>query len=267
LKANRIDMKEQDYLDIEAYLQGELPPVKATALEARAAESETFAAELAQRRMFNDHLRADATETELRATLVSLGANYFPPVTATKPAERPVKAVVRPMKKKRTGRNWFVGLGIAAAITLAMVLGGDFLLPATDGYEQFAQHQSLSLTERGDGDEGVSAVELAYNEGRYDEAIIGLTDYLKRTPTDNRARLALGISLLEASRNDEAVSLLRDLAAKGSSLAPYANWYLALAAVRGDDKAEALRQLNLIPANDAYLAGRVADLREVIALD
>lgn len=262
-------MKEQDYLDMEAYLQGELTAAKAAALEARAATEEAFATELAERRRFNDHLRADAAEPNLLPTLAALGAKYFPASAVVNlPEATPTEAVVRPLKPKPGSRSWLVGLGVAAAIALAFVLGGDLLFPpATDVYEQFAQHQPLSLTERGEGDNGLTDVELAYNEGRYEEAITGLTDYLERAPNDNRARLALGISLLEEYRTDEAVSLLSDLAEQGSSLAPYANWYLALAAIRTGDKAEALRRLSLIPTGDAYLAGRVTDLREVLAID
>lgn len=254
-------MTEQDYLDIEAYLQGELAPDRAAALEARAAADPALAAALAERRLLNDHLRAAGGEEALRATLQPLGERYF---TGEEDTDRaPAGATVRPLPARGGALRWVAGLAAAAAVALLLVFGAG-LLDNDDPYRQFAQHQPLSLTERGEGDNGISAAEDAYNSGRYAEAVPALTDYLDNNPDDDRARLALGVSLLEEGDNAGAVAALTQLAEGDGTLAPYGNWYLALAALRRDDKTEATRRLDRIPAGDPYLDGRVADLREVL---
>ena len=258
-------MKEQDYLDIEAYLQGELPAAAAGALEARAAADPAFAAVLAGRQLLNGHLRAAAEEPALRSNLTALSAKYFTDEDAAggKAAmDTPNEAVVTPLlpRKRR-----ILLISLAAAIILLLVFGGRMLFEDKAGsFEQFAQHQPLSLTERGEGDNGISAAEAAFNEGRYKEAIPPLREYLELNKEDARARLALGIAHLEKGDNDEAVRLLTEVAERGGSVAPYGNWYLALAAVRRDDKAAARRYLDRIPAGDAFLDDRVAGLREVL---
>jgi hypothetical protein len=90
-------------------------------------------------------------------------------------------------------------------------------------------------------------------------------EYLQLNKDDARARLALGISHLEAGNNTEAVRVLTEVAENGGSVAPYGNWYLALAALRREDNSAALRYLDLIPAGDPYLDERVVELRQVLA--
>lgn len=274
-------MKEQDYLDIEAYLQGELPAVEATALEARAAADAAFATVLAERRLLNGHLQADANEPALRETLAKLTARHFseqssfagdaatstsatsPLSRGEEPGERAKEATVKPLLPRK---NRALLISLAAAIILLLLFGGRvFFKDQGSTYEQFAQHQPLSLTERGDGDNGITEAEAAFNSGQYRKVIAPLTDYLALNKEDARARLALGIAHLESGNNAEAVRLLTEVAENGGSIAPYGNWYLALAAVRRDDNSAAARYLDLISAGDAYLDERVSELREVLA--
>jgi tetratricopeptide (TPR) repeat protein len=262
-------MKEQDYLDIEAYLQGELPADDATALEARASSDSAFAAALAERQLLNAHLRADAGEADLKVTLANLAGQHFTeqPVLASsvkpKPGERGKEATIKPLLPRK---NRILLISLAAAIILLLVFGGRvFFKDQGATYEQFAQHQPLSLTERGDGDNGITLAEAAFNGGQYQEAIAPLMEYLQLNKEDARARLALGISHLEAGNNTEAVRVLTEVAENGGSVAPYGNWYLALAALRREDNSAALRYLDLIPAGDPYLDERVVELRQVLA--
>lgn len=251
-------MKDKDYLNIEAYLQGELPPVEAADLEARAAAEPAFSAALAERRLLNNHLRADAAEPELRETLSQLNVKYF--------EEKDHQAKVKQLQPRKTLTRWIAGLAAVAAVALLLIFGGRvFFNDEGSTYEQFAQHQSLSLTERGNGDYGITAAEAAFNDGRYEEAIAPLTAYISLNQDDARARLALGISHLEAGNNAEAVRILTEVAENGGSVAPYGNWYLALAAMHRDDFSAASRYLDLIPAGDSFLEERIVELRDVLA--
>ncbi|TXF91482.1 hypothetical protein FUA23_01950 [Neolewinella aurantiaca] len=260
-------MKEQDYLDIEAYQQGELPSDQVKALVARVTTEPDLAAVMSERQLLNDHLRATAKEPALRETLSVLGAKYFADGTAPNGQNTTAtnnEAVVKTLKPQK--KNWLVIAASAAAILLLFVVGGKVFFGEQDStYEQFAQHQPLSLTERGDGDNGITQAEAAFNNGRYEEAILPLTEYVELNKEDARARLALGISYLETGNDAEAIRVLTEVAETGGSVAPYGNWYLALAAVRNDDKPAALRYLDRIPPGDTFLEERVTELRQVVA--
>jgi len=84
------------------------------------------------------------------------------------------------------------------------------------------------------------------------------------SPDDQRAKLALGISLLEENQDTQAIKIFTEIANGGSSLAPYGNWYLALAAVKRGETQAALNYLDLIPTDDAYLAEKVAKLKATL---
>jgi tetratricopeptide (TPR) repeat protein len=246
-------MKEQDYITIEAFLEGTLPAEEASAVEGRAAHDPQFADALANRRRLYEHLQAKAGEASLRTTLGQLGDRHF--------VRQNQQAVVKPIG--RNNRRWLMGLVAAAVIALAMIFGGRLFTPPGSAYEQFAQHQDLSLTERGT-DTGASAAEAAFNEGRYAEAIDRLRAYLGVQDDDERARLALGVSLLERNQDSLAITVFEKIAAGESTLVPYGNWYLALAAVKRGNTEEALSFLALIPESDTYLANRVRKLKATL---
>lgn len=246
-------MNESDYISIEAYLSEELSTAERTAFETRLASAPELAAALADRRKLHEHLRADAAESDLRDSLIKLNERHFP----TEKGE----AVVR---KIGPTRRWVAGLVAVAAIALLVFFGGELLSPGPGfTYEQFAQHQPLSLTERGTATDA-GAAESAFNEGRYGEAADLLQLYLQQQTDDQRAKLALGISLLETNRDTQAVKIFTEIAEGGTSMAPYGNWYLALAAVKRGETKAALDYLDLIPANDAYLNEKIAKLKATL---
>lgn len=305
-------MKEQDYLSIEAYLQGELTPAEAVALEARTAVEPALGAALAERRLLNNHLRADAVEPALKEVLSQLTAKYFgeklAPIVPTSTSVTPLtteietasgsnvasrepriknrdmpptsslsrgggsgdrgrrhQAKVKQLRPRKNTIRWLAGLAAAAAVALLLTFGGRVLFNDQGSvYEQFAQHQSLSLTERGDGDNGITTAEAAFNDGRYEDAIVSLQQYVQLNQDDARARLALGISHLETGDNAKAVRIFKEIAKNGGSLAPYGNWYLALAAVYRGESSTALRYLDLILVGDPFLKERIVELREVL---
>ncbi len=244
-------MEEQDYILIEQYLQGELPAAEAAALEARMATEPAFAAAVGERKLLNGHLKAVAQEPALRSTLQQLGEQHFTEQVAT-------------VRKLGTNRRWLYGVAAAAVIALAVLLGGPWLFSTGNSYEQFAQHDPLRLTERGSSPDLAAQIERAFNDARYAEAIPLLREYLRQQTEDERARLALGIALLEDEKDEEAVKIFTEIAAGKSTLVPYANWYLALAAVKRGDNEAALEFLDLIPASDTYLTGKANELRATL---
>ncbi len=242
---------EENYLRIEAYLQGELDATERAAVEALAEQDADFARALAERRALANHLRAEASEEALNLTLDELGAKYFP-------AEAKIARFQRPQQK-------WLALAVAAVVVLVLTLGGRALWPTGEAsYADFARHEPLALVERGAADQLPSRIEAAYNAGEYEQAIPLLENYLEEHPADERARLALGISLLERNRDREAVDIFTTIAAGKSSLAAYGNWYLALAAVKRGESAAAESFLQRIPASESYLKAQVERLRAAL---
>lgn len=251
-------MDDKDHLLIERYLHGDTTAEENAAVERRAAADPEFAKALGERRQLNEHLRAVAHEQALLATLQRLGDRYFPAEQTAAP-ER--EAVVRPLGNDR---RLVYGLLAAAVIALALFFAGPWFSAPGGGYEQFARHQPLSLTERGDGQQTAAAAETAYNDGNYPLAAQLLRAYLAEQSDDQRAHLALGVSLLETDRDEAAVEIFREIAESKTALAPYGNWYLALVAVKQGDEKAALRYLDLIPATDALLTKKAKELRATL---
>ncbi|MBC6992576.1 tetratricopeptide repeat protein [Neolewinella lacunae] len=242
---------EENYLRIEAYLQGELDATERAAVEALAERDADFARALAERRALASHLRAEAGADALRFTLADLGAKYFPSEAKTARLPRP--------------RRQWLALAAVAVVVLVLTLGGIAWWPAgAANYADFARHEPLALVERGAADQLPSRAEAAYNAGEFEQAIPLLESYLEEHPADERARLALGVSLLERNRDQEAVDIFTAIAAGKSSLAAYGNWYLALAAVKRGESAAAEAFLRRIPTSESYLKAQVERLRAAL---
>lgn len=244
-------MEEQDYILIEQHLQGDLKAAQSAAFEARLAAEPAFAKAYEERQLLNAHLNAAGKEEALRGTLEHLGHKHF----------GNAKAKVRQLSNNR---RWLYGLAVAAVIALAVLLGGPWLFPGGSSYEQFAQHDPLSITERGTSSELATQAEVAFNDGKYLEAVVLLKEYLAGQSDDERAQLALAISLLETDKDEEAVIIFERIAEGSSSLSPYGNWYLALAAVKRGDNAAATIFLDKIPTTDTYLTAKANELRATL---
>ncbi|MTB50152.1 tetratricopeptide repeat protein [Lewinella sp. W8] len=242
-------MTDKDFQIIDAYLQGDLSEEDRQGVEERAVSSAAFGEALRERRRFAAHLAAKSHEEALRPTLSVLGEQFFPDQQG---------AVVRPL------RPWWrrpAVYGSAAAILLVFALALSFLFPSGNTYAEFAQHDPLSITERGTALADAAAAETAFNAGDYLRAIPLLERYLADQAEDERARLALGIAYLESNEDEKAVNIFTEIAASEGALAAYGNWYLALAAVKRGDSAAALIFLDKIPSTDTYLTEKANRLR------
>lgn len=121
-----------------------------------------------------------------------------------------------------------------------------------------------SMTTRSAEDADAAAFGAAmshYSGGRYDEAVAGLRSLTSRAPRLGHAQFFLGISELMTGDTAAARAALRR--ASGSGEQPYADeshFYLAKAALRAGDNAEALRELKIAVNRDAGPDGEAARL-------
>lgn len=243
-------MKEQDYIDIEAWLHGELAAERTASFQRRVAEDPEFAKALAEREELNGHLKATVGEADFREMLAS--------VVEEKAGSA---KVVRMEPRPRNGR-WMQILAAAATVLLLVLAFQFFGDGGGTGLDQFAEHTPLALVERGTGTSLAREAETTFNSGQYADAIQPLRDYLAEQDSNVQAQLALGIALMETDRTKEAIKIFTELSRGESALAGYGTWYLALISVRKGDNAAALRYLDQIPPGDDYLIEKARRLRE-----
>ena len=222
-------MHVDDYILIDQYLQGELPEARRSTFEARLREEADFAQALEEREELNRYLRAQAQLPALQEKMDALGKQYF------EGADEP-SAVVRPLWQK----PWVVVVGIAAAITLVLLLWNP--LQDTGLYGRYDAHPELALVQRSGMAENSADLQAAYNNGDYEQAYEGLKVLVDEDAQNTQAQLALGISALETDRLEEARTVFEGLAEGNTAFQEYGRWYLALSYVKAGhlDKAKTI---------------------------
>ena len=237
-------MKPEDYILIEDYLDGRLSAEARAELEARLAADEELARALDLRQDMDRRLRKQEKRAELKATLTELGNEFFQSeTTAAKPAEA---------KRIPLRRRWYA---YAAAILLLATASVVLYLNLRPGlYEQYAQHAPLSLTVMSaDADALGAQAEQTFNAGDYENAYAALQGYVNANPTNNLARLYLGISALETDRPQEAQSIFSRLKTEaGGQWADYGEWYLALSYLNQGDKEACRMELEEITEDSEW---------------
>lgn len=243
-------MNEQDYIDIEVWLQGDMEPVRAATFQQRLTEDPKFAAALAEREELNAHLRAGVGEADFRQTIKD--------AMGGKAGEAKVMPLQPPAKKVK----WMQLLGAAATVLLLILAFQLFSDGGGSDLDQFSDHAPLALVERGTGTNFALEAETEFNSGRYAAAIQPLRDYLAGQDSNIQAKLALAISLMETDDSAGAEQLFTEISQGTSVLSGYGTWYLALLSVRKGDSAAALRYLDLLPPGDEFLKEKARKLRE-----
>ncbi|OAV46177.1 hypothetical protein [Lewinella sp. 4G2] len=244
-------MKEQDYVDIERWLDGDLAADELANFKRRQATDPTFAQAVAEREELYAHLRATVGEADFRRTIVE----------AMQQSPREAKVIaLEPRKRKRT---WMVALSAAATILL-LILAFQFFNDGA-GFDDslYGDHPPIALVERGTGTSIAQEAEAKFNAGEYAAAIAPLRELLTQAP-NGQAQLALGISLMETNKNEEAKEVFQQLASANSEMAGYANWYLALLALKKGEAAAVEKYLDAIPKSDAALQEKARKLREAL---
>ena len=184
-------------------------------------------------------------EENLKESLSGLSKKYFNQPDNT--------ARVVPLVKKR---KWL----FAAAAVIFILLAGAYWVFFTGSkdneelYAQYAVHQLLSL-QRGNKDtiKVLQDAVTAYNSGKFNQALTGLTRYLQTDSSDAELVLAEKICLIETGNYEQAIMGLNKIEAGNDIFRFQAIWYKALAYLKQNNKAECKKILASIPANaDTY---------------
>lgn len=155
---------------------------------------------------------------------------------------------------------------ILAVILLTSVFAAWYLLKPkeVDLYESHAEHFALHLVLKSDDSDIASDAESAFNQGEYQVAVAAIQKYLENNSIDTKARLALGISMLESGDEDKALDIFEEISAGSSTLKDYGTWYVGLYHVKKRDYSKAQKILNTIPKSDVQLHNKAQKLLEEI---
>lgn len=245
-----MNMREEDYKLLDQYLQGELSEEQEAVFLERLSTDEDMAAELQLRQQMHTYLRTKAQQPGLEEVMQDLGNIYF---SAAKE-----EAKIVPM----TRRKWFVGIGIAAAIALVLLVWNPF---ATDNlYKAFADHPPLALVEKGATQDLAQQAELAYQNRDFAKAYSLLNELTDLSSKNVQLQLALGISALETGRTTKARQLFEELAEGNSALRNYGRWYLALSYLKTEELAQAKKELLKLDNSDPALYAKAAQLLKAL---
>lgn len=255
-------MKEENDILLSRFLAGELPERELREMEQRLNADPEFAEALRGRRQEDTFLRTEADLPDLRAKMKELAEEHFT-VSAQTITEQPENESENELDKGRSGGapeakvrklSWWryaAGGSVAAIMLLAIYWFEPFT--AGDPYQQYAQYEPLSLTEKSATLAPTAApAEAAFNRANYEEAFQLLTSYLKDQPEDNQARLALGIAALETGREQIAQDIFTTLAGGRTSYQDDGQFYLGYALLRSGDPGARAALEKVSPNNPDY---------------
>lgn len=137
----------------------------------------------------------------------------------------------------------------AVAILLISAIGFYFMNSSQPEYADYAQIDSIALTQRGNSDELAKKAEHAYNTKSFKEATIYLEKLIQQDPTNEELKLYNGIALIEIDAFDKAFENLNSITEGSSAFKYEAQWYIALAYLKQKQYNLAKAALEKIPSN------------------
>ena len=252
-----MNLSEEQYELIEAYLTDELSAVDRVAFENDLKADAELQAEVDRQRNIRLGLRALGIERALERAKAQYKATSAP--AETEEAVSVSQPTVRPLV---SWRYW------AAAASVVVILGGGYFVyqqttdrqadiayadtfssdPTTDLMKDFPTGQ-VSPSVRNQFLDAMTA----YKSGKYNEVI----KQLKTLPADKQTlpyrNYFLGLSYLANKQPIEAIPLLtKAQTASSGKLRQKSEWFLALAYVKNEQKEKALPLLKRISADKAH---------------
>jgi len=252
-------MEEDLYIRIEDYLDGALNAAERTALEADLQADPLLAETLAQvreaRARLIQHWAHEEDERALSGTLQQLGRAHFTRNSAS------LAAINTP---RLQARRWWPLAAVAAAAGLIGIAVWFFRSTGeTDLYAQYRQFPAASFGTRSANDPtqaDLATADVAFNGGRYADALPTLQQYLASHPNDLEKRFFAALCQLELGLTMEATANFQQLRS-APAYADEATWYLALTFLKEKKSAQCAEVLRQI-TRDSQHYGEAQELLE-----
>ena len=231
-------MKDQDYIQYEAYLSNELSKDKAVEFKNRLKRDSEFNKAFniyKELHVFLEHkFEYENTTDAFKSNLKTISNSHFNKTETTS-------------KKTQKGKSFnFYKYTIAACI---IVLFGIFTFNqfSSPVYADYANYDAISLTVRGENDDLLKQAENAFNSKDFKKALKLFDEIYDKDILNYEIKLYKSIALIEANQFLEAEKLLRDIEGSNSAYKNKAKWYLALSKLKQKDYDACLKILKTIP--------------------
>lgn len=222
--------KDINYLEIEHYLTGELKGKQLLNFEKRLKEDSIFANEVALYKEVNNTLENRFSnykeENKLRNTLEDLGTFHIKNNAKTPLIENPNKKEVKVFSLKKYSKY----LAAASIVFIASLLWINSNKEIN--YSDFATHELIELTVRGDNNLHKLAAQKAFNNKNFAQAQKEFEILLNKDATKIELQLYLAICLIEQGKFELADSILTKISKGDSVYKNKAIWNLALSKLK-----------------------------------
>lgn len=228
-------MQEQDYIQFEAYLSGDMDAQSIRGFEERLLSDPEFKRafhDFEQAEAFLEHkFNNEAKTQDFKENLDRISSDYF------KKEEVPEPKVVR-------FKSWYYSVAAAVIVLFGLVIAQQFSNPT---YDDFANYGTISLTVRGEENDLQTKAEKAFNQKDYRDAEKHLSQLLQNDQDNIELQLYKAICLVELNKYEEADALYQNIARSPSVYANTAKWYLALSKLKQKKNTETIQVLKSIP--------------------
>ncbi|WP_158847061.1 hypothetical protein [Algibacter sp. L1A34] len=231
-------MEEQDYIQFEDYLFGNLTETEAKVFENKLNTNSAFA-EAFQTYKNLSHYLSDkyGNETEsvaFKENLNTISSKYF--------KEKMVVTEEKSNEKSFT----FYKYAIAACVILMF---GVFTFSqfSSPSYSDFNNYDAVSLTVRGENDDLLKTAESAFNSRDFASAEMAFAQLIQIDQNNVEFNLYSAISNIELDNYEKADDLLTDIANGNSVYKNKAIWYLALSKLKQNDELACVDILKTVP--------------------
>lgn len=243
-------MKEEEFTFFEAYLSEELSEEERLSFENRLNKEHELSVAFNNYKElygFLEHKFTTEKATEaLRENINEISEGYF-------------------TNKKKTRVIKFKPWQYAAAASVVLFLGITMFnnFGGNPVYSDFAVHEALSLTERGNQNQLYLNAEQAFNTNNYEQAEQLFSEILITNPNMVEVKLYKAISLIEINKFTAADKILLGISNQNSAYKYSATWYLALSKLKQKEYAKCKAILNEIPKDADWYEKALKLLRKL----
>jgi len=236
-------MEEQDYIQFETYISGEMSQNELLDFENRLQTDSKFNEAFQIYKDLSSHLKHEiANEQEasdFKANLDVVSSLYFNKHEVDQP------------KEKVSQKSNFYKYAVAASV---IVLLGFFVLNQLSDptYEDYNDFHSISLMTRSSGDEVTMEAEESFNAKNYKDALIAFNIILEDDFANLEIQLYKSIALVETNQFEEGDDLLLKIINGSSAYRDNAKWILALSYLKQENKSGCIEVLKTIPEGAEY---------------
>lgn len=231
-------MEEQDYIQFEAYVTGDLPENELSDFEARLKTDTKFKEAFQVYKDITSHLKHEISNeqetSDFKANLDVISTMHFNKTEAPEITEEP------------TQKSNFYKYAIAASVVI--LLGFFVFNPfGNPKYEDFNSYEPINLSVRSADAAVFNKAEQSFNAQNYEAAIVAFNTILEDDFSNLEIQLYKSIALVETNQFEEAELLLNKLSNGSSAYKNKAKWILALSYLKQDNNSASIDVLKTIP--------------------